>query len=73
MSANISTGEAAEFRDLTFRRLIFTYRAERPPHTAIPLPFVSYTGKRVLWYIGWQKTGNFGLKFNLLNSTVQVV
>jgi len=42
-------------------------------HTAIPLPFVSYTGTRVLWYIGWQKAGNFGLKFNLLNSKVQVV
>ena len=24
-------------------------------HTAIPLPFVSYTGKRVMWYAGWQK------------------
>jgi hypothetical protein len=46
MSAKISTGEAAEFRDL---RLAFTYRAEKPPHTAIPLPFVSYTGKRVMW------------------------
>ena len=67
MSANISTGEAAEFRDLTFRRLTFT------PHTAIPLPFVSYTGKRLLWYAGWQKTGNFGVKFNLLSSEVQVV
>jgi len=72
MSANISTGEAAEFRDLTFRRLIFTYRAEKPPHTAIPLPCVSYTGK-VMWYAGWQKSGSFGLKFNLLNSKVQVV
>jgi len=26
-----------------------------------------------MWYAGWQKTGNFGLKFNLLNSKVQVV
>ncbi len=42
-------------------------------HTAIPLPFVSYTGKRVMWYAGCQKAGNFGLKFNLLNSKVQVV
>jgi len=38
-----------------------------------PVPFVSYTGTKVLWYAGWQKTGNFGLKFNLLNSKVQVV
>jgi len=37
------------------------------------VPFVSYTGTKVLWYAGWQKTGNFGLKFNLLNSKVQVV
>ena len=42
-------------------------------HTAIPLPFVSYTGKRVMWYAGCQKAGNFGLKFNLLNSKVQGV
>jgi hypothetical protein len=49
-----------------------TSRAEKPPHTAIPLPFVSYTGTNVLWY-GWQKTGNFGLKFNLLSGKVQVV
>ncbi len=42
-------------------------------HAAIPLPFVSYTGKCVVWYAGWQKTGNFGLKFNLLKSSVQVV
>jgi hypothetical protein len=73
MSANIITGGAVEFRDLTFWRLPFTYRAEKPPRTAIPLPFVSYTGKRVMWYAGWQKSGSFGLKFNLLNSKVQVV
>jgi hypothetical protein len=41
--------------------------------TAIPLPFVSYTGKRVMWYAGWQKSGNFGFKFNILHSKVQVV
>jgi hypothetical protein len=39
----------------------------------LPLPFVSYTGKRVLWYVGWQMSGNLGFKFNLLNSKVQVV
>jgi len=42
-------------------------------HTAIPLPFVSYTCKRVVGYAGWQKSGNFGLKLNLLNSKVKVV
>jgi hypothetical protein len=29
------------------------------------LPFVSYSGKRVVWYAGWQPSGFFGLKFNL--------
>jgi len=29
------------------------------------LPFVSYSGKRVVWYVGWQPSGFFGLKFNL--------
>ncbi len=37
------------------------------------LPFVSYTGKHVMWYAGWEVTGNFGLKFNILHSTVQVL
>lgn len=35
------------------------------------LPFVSYTGKRVMWYAGWQWWGYFGFKFNLLHSKVQ--
>lgn len=37
------------------------------------LPFVSYSGKRVLWYVGWQYGGNFGVKWNLLHSTIQVL
>jgi hypothetical protein len=41
--------------------------------TTIPLPFVSYTGTRVLWYAGWKHTGDLGFKFNILHSTVQVV
>jgi hypothetical protein len=29
-------------------------------------PFVSYSGKRVLWYLGWRpSSGGFGFKFNL--------
>lgn len=36
------------------------------------LPFVSYTGKKVVWYLGWQWWGFFGAKFNVLNSDVQV-
>jgi hypothetical protein len=29
------------------------------------LPFVSYCGRRVVWYFGWQPSGFFGCKFNL--------
>ena len=36
------------------------------------LPFVSYSGKKVVWYAGWQYWGFFGLKFNVKNSPVQV-
>lgn len=32
---------------------------------AVPLPFVSYSGRRVVWYAGWQACGFFGVKFNL--------
>ena len=31
--------------------------------------FVSYSGKRVVWYIGHQPTGFFGCKFNLHSSS----
>jgi hypothetical protein len=30
-----------------------------------PLPYVSYSGKRVVWYFGWQPSGFFGAKFNI--------
>jgi len=33
------------------------------------LPFVSYTGKRVLWHVGWYYNGRFQVKFNLLGFT----
>jgi hypothetical protein len=29
------------------------------------LPFVSYSGKRVVWYVGHQPSGFWGVKFNL--------
>lgn len=29
------------------------------------LPFVSYQGRFVRWYIGWRDRGNFGIKFNI--------
>ena len=30
------------------------------------LPFVSYSGKRFLWYLGWRPySGGFGFKFNI--------
>jgi hypothetical protein len=31
----------------------------------VPRPFISYSGKYVVWYAGTQPTGIFGLKFNL--------
>ena len=31
------------------------------------LPYVSYSGTRVLWHIGWYSYGRFQIKFNLLN------
>jgi hypothetical protein len=31
----------------------------------IPLPFISYSGRYVTWYFGWQPTGFFGAKFNI--------
>jgi hypothetical protein len=34
-------------------------------YTLIPLGFLSYSGKHVVWYIGWQPSGIFGVKFNL--------
>jgi hypothetical protein len=34
-------------------------------HTRIPLGFLSYSSKHVVWYIGWQPSGIFGVKFNL--------
>jgi hypothetical protein len=33
-------------------------------HVGIPLPFVSYSGKRITWYVGWQPSGFFGCKLN---------
>lgn len=36
--------------------------------TAVPLPFVSYSGKRILWYAGWQPSGFFGFKINFHQS-----
>ena len=33
--------------------------------SALRLPFISYSGKKVVWYIGWQPSGFFGAKFNL--------
>lgn len=31
---------------------------------AVPLPFVSYSGKSNVWYAGWQPNGFFGFKAN---------
>lgn len=37
------------------------------------LPYISYSGTRVLYYAGWQPGGFFGFKFNILKSPVQGV
>lgn len=37
------------------------------------LPFVSYTGKHVLWYAGWQWWGFAGLKWNWTDSPINIV
>ena len=34
-------------------------------HLLIPRPFVSYSGKSVVWYAGWQPNGFFGVKWNM--------
>lgn len=31
----------------------------------IPLPFICFAGKHVVWYAGWQPSGFFGFKFNI--------
>lgn len=41
--------------------------------TVPPRPYVSYSGKRVLFHIGWEWYGRFQIKFNILNSNIQVV
>lgn len=37
------------------------------------LPFIGYSGKRILFYVGWAWEGNIGAKFNILNSPLQGV
>lgn len=36
------------------------------------LPFVSYSGEKVEWYVGWQPWGELCFKFTILKSPVQV-
>lgn len=34
--------------------------------SGVRLPFVSYSGKKFVWYVGWQPSeGFFGVKFNI--------
>jgi hypothetical protein len=33
-------------------------------HRFVPLPFVSYSGKRSRFYLGWRESGNLGGKLN---------
>lgn len=36
------------------------------------LPFVSYAGKRIVFYAGWQPNGFFGFKFNIRKEPLNV-
>jgi hypothetical protein len=38
-----------------------------------PLPYMSCSTGTVTWYAGWQPNGFFGFKYNVLNSSVQLV
>ncbi|MEM7828195.1 MAG: hypothetical protein QW561_02520 [Candidatus Aenigmatarchaeota archaeon] len=31
----------------------------------IPFPFISYSGERLKWYLGWRERGNWGAKITL--------
>ena len=35
----------------------------------LPRFFVSYSGERVIWYFGYQPSGFFGYKFNILSAS----
>ena len=35
----------------------------------LPRVFVSYSGERVIWYFGYQPSGFFGCKFNILSAS----
>jgi hypothetical protein len=37
-------------------------------NSVVKLPFVSYSGKRIVWYAGWQPNGFFGFKVNVHSS-----
>jgi hypothetical protein len=34
-----------------------------------PFPYVSYTGERVLWHVGWQWGGHLCAKFNIMRKS----
>ena len=36
------------------------------------LPFVSYSGTKVEWYLGWQPWGELAIKFNLIGAKWQL-
>ena len=38
-------------------------------HRWLPLPFMSFDGKRSRFYLGWRESGNFGGKINFKNAT----
>ena len=42
-------------------------------HRWLPLPFVSFDGKRGRFYLGWRESGNFGGKVNLTKRSTATV
>ena len=47
--------------------------AGRPSGSIWWRPWISYTGKRLLWGIGWKNSGQLGGKVTILRSSVQVL
>lgn len=39
----------------------------------IPLPWVSYASEKVEWYAGWMPWGQLNVKWNKLNSSIQIL
>lgn len=64
------TGDAPVFTTFWYECAVprFGYKHSSIDLDWIKLPFVSYSGNRVVWYAGWLPSGGrLGLKFNLVS------